>query len=138
MAHTRRGFINNIAVSTLGLLALPLSKSSAEVISSTSAKHGNAGLKNPLFIYNNWASYDELSDNIKLTGEVAMKQLEEVIRLKKNGLRVDAYLMDMFWVPTHRQYVRVAASSADRLSRIRRVACEVRDLGLVSLRERCC
>jgi len=48
------------------------------------------------------------------------------------------YLMDMFWVPTHRQYVRVAASSADRLSRIRRVACEVRDLGLVSLRERCC
>lgn len=51
----------------------------------------------PVFIYNNWSSYDELSDNTPLTEELAMKELEEVVRLKKSAVQIDYYLMDAFW-----------------------------------------
>lgn len=56
-----------------------------------------AGPRKPITIYNNWSSYDELSDNIPLTEELAMKELNELIRLKKNGVHVDYYVMDAFW-----------------------------------------
>jgi len=56
-----------------------------------------SGPKAPLTIYNNWSSYDELSDNIPLTEELAMRELNEVIRLKKNGVQFDYYMMDAFW-----------------------------------------
>src|SRR5712691_6536736 len=36
---------------------------------------GAAGLNQPIAVYNNWSAYDELSDNIELTEELAMKQL---------------------------------------------------------------
>ncbi len=55
------------------------------------------GLKRPVNIYNNWSSYDELSDNIPLTEELAMRELQELIRLKKNGVHFDYYVMDAFW-----------------------------------------
>jgi hypothetical protein len=56
-----------------------------------------AGPKKPVTIYNNWSAYDELSDNIPLTEALAMKQLNELIRLKKSGVQVDYYVMDAFW-----------------------------------------
>lgn len=54
-------------------------------------------LQAPISVYNNWSSYDELSDNIPLTENLAMRELDELIRLKKFGVRFDYYVMDAFW-----------------------------------------
>lgn len=54
-------------------------------------------IEQPISVYVNWASYDELSDNIELTEELAMTQLRELLRLRQEGVRFDYYLMDCFW-----------------------------------------
>jgi hypothetical protein len=54
-------------------------------------------LQAPISVYNNWSSYDELSDNIPLTETLAMRELDELLRLKKVGVRFDYYMMDAFW-----------------------------------------
>ena len=51
----------------------------------------------PISVYNNWSSYDELSDNIPLTEKLAMRELDELLRLKRAGVRFDYYMMDAFW-----------------------------------------
>lgn len=48
-------------------------------------------------IYGNWSAYDELSDQIPLTEELAMRQFSEMLRLREQGVSFDAYLMDAFW-----------------------------------------
>jgi hypothetical protein len=53
-------------------------------------------LPDPISVYNNWSSCDELSDNIPLTQELAMRELDNVIRLRKLGARFDYYMMDAF------------------------------------------
>ncbi|QNI30749.1 hypothetical protein H7849_16690 [Alloacidobacterium dinghuense] len=60
-------------------------------------KLGSPTLRDPISVYNNWSSYDELSDNIPLTQELAMRELNEVLRLRKLGVRFDYYMMDAFW-----------------------------------------
>jgi len=57
----------------------------------------STGLSEPIAVYNDWSAYDELSDNIPLTEELAMKELDNVIRLKRDGVRIDYYVMDAFW-----------------------------------------
>ena len=57
----------------------------------------STGLKEPIAVYNDWSAYDELSDKIPLTEELAMQLLDDVIRLKKDGVRIDYYVMDAFW-----------------------------------------
>lgn len=54
-------------------------------------------ISKPISVYINWAAYDELSDAIELTEEIAMKQFTELIRLRKTGVRFDCYMMDAFW-----------------------------------------
>jgi hypothetical protein len=54
-------------------------------------------LQAPISVYNNWSSYDELSDNIPLTESLAMRELDELLRLKKAGVHFDYYMMDAFW-----------------------------------------
>jgi hypothetical protein len=56
-----------------------------------------AELQAPISVYNNWSSYDELSDNIPLTETLAMRELDELLRLKRAGVRFDYYMMDAFW-----------------------------------------
>jgi len=58
---------------------------------------GAARLNQPIAVYNNWSAYDELSDNIELTEQLAMKQLGEILRLRRAGVRIDYYVMDAFW-----------------------------------------
>src|SRR3984885_7187018 len=53
--------------------------------------------RDPIFVYNNWSAYDELSDNIPLTEQLAMKELDQILRLRRFGVRVDYYMMDAFW-----------------------------------------
>jgi hypothetical protein len=54
-------------------------------------------IKHPVSIYINWAAYDELSDNVELTETLAVRQLDELVRLRGLGVRFDYYLMDAFW-----------------------------------------
>lgn len=54
-------------------------------------------LQQPISVYNNWSSYDELSDNVPLTEALAMRELDELLRLKRAGVRFDYYMMDAFW-----------------------------------------
>jgi len=56
-----------------------------------------SGPSKPLFIYNNWSAYDELSDNKPQTEALAMRELGEIIRLKTHGVEIDYYVMDAFW-----------------------------------------
>src|SRR5215471_2135199 len=58
------------------------------------AKLGETVLRDPVWVYNNWSSYDELSDSIPLTEELAMKELDEIVRLEKYGVHFDYYMMD--------------------------------------------
>ena len=95
----RRQLVKNALVLGLGvtpfsrLFTLPADSSPSEESSDLLP----AGPRRPITIYNNWSSYDELSDNVPLTEALAMKQLNELIRLKNNGVHVDYYLMDAFW-----------------------------------------
>jgi hypothetical protein len=61
------------------------------------SKLGSPLLRDPVWVYNDWSSYDELSDNIPLTETLAMKELNELVRLKKSGVHFDFYMMDAFW-----------------------------------------
>lgn len=54
-------------------------------------------LRDPVWVYNDWSSYDELSDSIPLTEALAMKELSEVVRLRRLGVHFDYYMMDAFW-----------------------------------------
>jgi len=54
-------------------------------------------LQDPIVVYNNWSSYDELSDNVQLTEQLAMKELDELLRLRRLGVPFDYYMMDAFW-----------------------------------------
>ena len=51
----------------------------------------------PISVYDPWAAYDELTDTVELTEELAMRQFDELLRLRRLGVRFDAYLMDAFW-----------------------------------------
>lgn len=61
------------------------------------AKLGASLLRDPVWVYNDWSAYDELSDNIPLTEQLAMKELNEIVRLQKYGVHFDYYMMDAFW-----------------------------------------
>jgi hypothetical protein len=51
----------------------------------------------PVWAYNNWSAYDELSDEVPLTQELALRELAQLLRLRRAGVRVDYYVMDAFW-----------------------------------------
>ena len=59
--------------------------------------HANRLLKHPIWVYNNWSAYDELSDRIPLTEELAMRELSQIKRLRRFGVHFDYYVMDAFW-----------------------------------------
>jgi hypothetical protein len=58
---------------------------------------GEPLLRDPIWVYNDWSAYDELSDNIPLTETLAMKELDEIVRLRKLGVHFDYFMMDAFW-----------------------------------------
>src|ERR1700682_3397838 len=69
----------------------------AKIATWDPGKRGETLLRDPVWVYNNWSSYDELSDNIPLTEELAMKELKEMLRLRNFGVQFDYYMMDAFW-----------------------------------------
>ncbi len=92
----RRNFIRNTV--GFGLVSHPLVyKLSNDKLFTHTHNSEFGGLKEPVFVYNNWSAYDELSDNVAQTETLAMRELQEIIRLKKNGVKIDYYVMDAFW-----------------------------------------
>jgi len=87
----RRTLIKNAV--GLSLAFTPLSK----VLSMPVGAAAFSGPARPVTVYNNWSAYDELSDNVLLTEELAMKELDELLRLQKAGAAFDYYMMDAFW-----------------------------------------
>jgi hypothetical protein len=61
---------------------------------------GTPMMRDPVWVYDNWSAYAEglpgLTD-IPLTEALALKQLEQVVRLKGLGVHFDYYLMNAFW-----------------------------------------
>src|SRR5712671_4762801 len=64
-----------------------------EVESGSAPARGAANLNQPIAVYNNWSAYDELSDNIELTEQLAMNELDQIVRLRRAGVRMDYYVM---------------------------------------------
>jgi hypothetical protein len=54
-------------------------------------------IEKPLSIYVNWGAFDELSDTVELTEELTVRQFDELLRLRSQGARFDAYIIDAFW-----------------------------------------
>src|SRR5215472_11515097 len=77
--------------------AVSRTRTSADAAGWSPAELGKLLLHDPVWVYNNWSAYDELSDNIPLTEQLAMKELNEIIRLRKFGIHFDYYMMDAFW-----------------------------------------
>jgi hypothetical protein len=75
----------------------------SESLSSVPVR-GTVALNQPIAVYNNWSAYDELSDNIELTESLAMKELDQILRLRRAGIRFDYYVMDAFWYSTNGGY----------------------------------
>jgi len=93
MSMERRRFIKSAIAA--GVLMHPFVQACSNPASYKNLKL--AGPPQPVFIYNNWSAYDELSDNKPQTEELAMRELNEIIRLKKQGVQIDYYVMDAFW-----------------------------------------
>jgi hypothetical protein len=51
----------------------------------------------PISVYDNWSTYDELSDHVPLTQELTMRELDQVLRLRRDGVRFDYFVIDAFW-----------------------------------------
>jgi hypothetical protein len=77
------------AAALLLLAAAPLRAQTAGIIPPL--------LPAPVWVYNDWSAYDELSDTVPLTEELAMREFHEVERLRQAGVRFDYYMMDAFW-----------------------------------------
>lgn len=91
-----------LLVSVLPAISFSGDDSNSTLVSSPPATSewsplGAPLLKDPVVVYNNWSSYDELSDNIELTEKLAMRELDELLRLRRSGVRFDYYMMDAFW-----------------------------------------
>jgi hypothetical protein len=89
--------IRTFAGSLLFISLAALSASSQTVDIGVEQSGITTGLKEPIAVYNDWSAYDELSDNIPLTEELAMRLLDNLDRLKKDGVRFDYFVMDAFW-----------------------------------------
>jgi hypothetical protein len=68
------------------------------------AVFGSPTIPDPISVYDNWSVYDELSDNVPLTEALSMRELDNMIRLKKAGARFDYYVMDAFWFDPNGAY----------------------------------
>lgn len=79
-----------LLVGTSGLVAQAPQRFSATAL-------GSPTLPAPISVYDNWSTYDELSDHVPLTQDLAMRELDQMLRLKKAGIRFDYYAMDAFW-----------------------------------------
>jgi hypothetical protein len=82
--------------------ALLVVLSSASVAAGNPQKFSPSNLDSPtisgpISVYDNWSTYDELSDHVPLTQDLTMQELSQVLRLRRAGVRFDYYVIDAFW-----------------------------------------
>jgi len=96
-----------IAIATIAIAARTSAQSSLEKRSKEPAaaksepwsptQVGEPIAADPIWVYNDWSAYDELSDNIPLTEDLVMREMGEVARLQKLGVHFDYFMQDAFW-----------------------------------------
>jgi hypothetical protein len=91
-----------VAASSLILVAGSFTAPAQEPYSRTAL--GSPTIPDPISVYDNWAAYDELSDNVPLTQALTMRELDNVLRLRKAGARFDYYVIDAFWFDPNGAY----------------------------------
>ena len=91
-----------IASAAVAFITGTLSVSAQQRYSRTTL--GSPTIPDPISVYDNWSVYDELSDNVPLTEALSMRELDQVLRLKKSGARFDYYVMDAFWFDPNGAY----------------------------------
>jgi hypothetical protein len=66
-------------------------------------------MRDPVWVYDNWSAYaegvPELRDT-RLTETLAMQQLDQLVRVKRRGVRFDYYMMNAFWFAPDGAYRR--------------------------------
>src|SRR5258708_20596476 len=58
------------------------------------ARAGSAGPPRPVFLYNNWSAYDELSDKVGQTEALAMQELNQSLPLRESDGQIGYYFID--------------------------------------------
>jgi hypothetical protein len=81
-------------VKRLALLAATVLMATASMAQSRLA---SPTLTDPISVYDNWGAYDELSDKVPLTEALTLDELNQILRLRRQGVRFDYYVMDAFW-----------------------------------------
>lgn len=72
-------------------------------------KVGAPFMRDPVWVYDNWSAYLEGIPpfaNTPLTEELALAQLDQLIRLKQLGVHFDYYMMNAFWFARDGAYQR--------------------------------
>jgi hypothetical protein len=78
----------------------PLRAQDASSSSWNPAKLGAPLMRDPVWVYDNWSAYAEGMKGLKdtrLTEELAMRQLDQVVRVMRQGVHFDYYMMNAFW-----------------------------------------
>lgn len=91
-----------VAASSLILIAVSFTALAQERYSRTAL--GSPTIPDPISVYDNWAAYDELSDNVPLTQALTMRELDNVLRLRRAGAHFDYYVIDAFWFDPNGAY----------------------------------
>ena len=89
--------MNRLIWLTAALIAAAISRGAAGQAKYSRTALASPTLADPISVYDNWAAYDELSDNVPLTEELSLRELDNVLRLRRDGVRFDYYVMDAFW-----------------------------------------
>jgi hypothetical protein len=89
--------VNKCAWLTAALLVAAIPCGAAAQAKYSRTALASPTIADPISVYDNWAAYDELSDNVPLTEELTLKELDNVLRLRRDGVRFDYYVMDAFW-----------------------------------------
>ncbi len=99
------------ALSTIGLLSsvnvratskafFALSDNPAKPAPGEPSQLGAPMMRDPVWVYDIWSAYTDgvtVPDDTRLNEELAMKELHELVRLKRLGVHFDYYMMNAFW-----------------------------------------
>jgi hypothetical protein len=88
---------NRLVIAAATLLMAPTPWMASAGAQYSRAALASPTIPDPISVYDNWSVYDELSDNVPLTEALSMNELDNMLRLRKSGVRFDYYAMDAFW-----------------------------------------
>lgn len=79
----------------------------SKIPSENGASQEALNLKGPTWVYDNWGVYEPTTIvNTPLTEEVALKQVEQIARLQRQGVHFDYYMMNGFWFDPDGGYIK--------------------------------